>query len=327
MLKDLKRSGLTETDAKKLGCKLLSQKQTQKLTGNFATAYQIPYHGIDGKPVKEFWRVRYLEEIKGKFGATLSKPMRYTGPKNKLPRLYFPKNFGNWKAVAKDPEELIVFTEGEKKAAKLCKHGIPCISVPGVWAWKSKKKNVRLIKDFQLIDWTDRAVAMAFDNDMLTNPKVIGALNALAGELVKLGAHVVIIHLPEGELKGVDDFVVARGIDAFLELPETPFANSQALWEFNERCAFIGTLNFIYDLETRRNYDSQNKLMLQFANAIHYVPKADGEGVKPVKTALEWLAWEHRRQYATLEYYPGEPIILEERGRHQYMARLGLRTR
>ena len=43
MLKDLKRSGLTETDAKKLGLKVLTRKENEKLTGFYVPGYLIPY--------------------------------------------------------------------------------------------------------------------------------------------------------------------------------------------------------------------------------------------------------------------------------------------
>ncbi len=49
MLADLKRSGLTATDARKSKYKTLTAEQVQELTGNYAAGYLIPYHDIDGK--------------------------------------------------------------------------------------------------------------------------------------------------------------------------------------------------------------------------------------------------------------------------------------
>ena len=202
MLKDLKRSGLTETDAKKLSLKVLTPAENEKLTGFYVPGYLIPYTGINKKKIKNAYRVRHLEDIPGKFGSVRKKPVRYTGPKGQLPHLYFPPNFGNWAGLAKDTGELIYLTEGEKKAAALCKAGLPCISVAGCWGWKSKKHDVRIIKDFKLIDWGDadqpRPVAMIFDNDVIKKSDVLAALNALSVELVSKGAQVFIAHLPDG---------------------------------------------------------------------------------------------------------------------------------
>jgi hypothetical protein len=93
MLADLKKSGLTPADAKKRGWKLLTPKQTQALTktdtfaGNAAWSYLIVYKDIDRKVIKDYWRVRYLEDI-AVFGQAPEKPRRYTGPKGAKLRIY-----------------------------------------------------------------------------------------------------------------------------------------------------------------------------------------------------------------------------------------------
>ena len=48
MLKDLKWSGLTEGDAKKLGYKVLTPKQTRDRTDFEVASYLIPYYDIAG---------------------------------------------------------------------------------------------------------------------------------------------------------------------------------------------------------------------------------------------------------------------------------------
>ncbi len=187
---DVKRSGLTPQDGNKAKLKPLTRKQVADLTGNHTTGYLLPYPDIDGK-LTDYWRVRYTEDVKGPFGSTKSKPLRYTGPRDELPRFYFPIGV-DWRGLAKDATEPVVITEGEKKAIKACKCGLPTISVPGVWAWRSKKKGIAAIPDFDLIDWEGRKVYLAFDSDLMTNPQVIAALNALAHELTMRGARVVI---------------------------------------------------------------------------------------------------------------------------------------
>ncbi len=310
MLKDLARSGLTKTDATKLGLKLLSRDANEKLTGFYVPGYLIPYTNINKKKVKDAWRVRHLEDIPGKFGSVRAKPVRYTGPKGQLPHLYFPANFGNWAGLAKDTDETIYITEGEKKASCLCKNGFPCIAVPGVWGWKSKKHGVRIIKDFNAVDWTDRSVAMVFDNDVIIKPEVLGALNALANELTEKGASVYILHLPQGKLKGVDDFLVAKGVDKFQSLRITGFEGSENLWKFQETVAYVKANNYFVDVEDLRTFPDMSKLRQAFGNLSYEVPKADGEGTKTVYVVDEWLKWDLRRTHTKMVFAPGEPATI-----------------
>ena len=135
MLFDLKRSGLTATDSKNAGFKPLTAKKVNDLTGNRASGYLIPYFDVDGNDTG-YWRIRYTEEVLGPFGSKPRKPKRYTGPKGEIPRFYFPRSV-DWSVLREDAGEPLIITEGEKKALKACKSGLPCISVPGVWAWRS----------------------------------------------------------------------------------------------------------------------------------------------------------------------------------------------
>jgi len=314
MLKDLARSGLTETDAKKLSLKVLTREQNGKLTGFFVPGYLIPYTDIKKKKVKDAYRVRHLEEIPGKMGSVRKKPVRYTGPKGQLPHLYFPANFGNWAGLAKDTSELIYLTEGEKKAAALCKAGLPCVAVPGVWGWKSKKHGVRIIKDFACIDWGDadtpRRVAMVFDNDVIIKPEVLAALNALSYELTNFGAEVFIVHLPQGKLKGVDDFLVAKGAGKFQSLRITAFEGSESLWKFQETVAYVKANNYFVDVEDLRTFPDMAKLRQAFGNLSYQVPKADGEGTKTVYVVDEWLKWDLRRTHTKMVFAPGQPDVI-----------------
>jgi len=106
-------------------------------------------------------------------------------------RFYYPPGY-DWRALAKDTSESLIITEGEKKALKACKSGLTTIAVAGVWSWRSKKKGVAAIPDFDRIEWAGRKVYLAFDSDLMTNPQVNAALDALANELTMRGAKVVI---------------------------------------------------------------------------------------------------------------------------------------
>lgn len=95
MAADLKQSNLTMADGKKRGFKLQSPEHTQKRTktakyrGAYIWSYLIPYYDINGKCVKNYWRVRYLEEVAGKYGSKPTRPRRYTGPQDARIRIYF----------------------------------------------------------------------------------------------------------------------------------------------------------------------------------------------------------------------------------------------
>ena len=122
------------------------------------------------------------------------KKPRYHAPASELVRFYYPPGV-DWRVLAKEATEPLIITEGEKKALKACKSGLPTIAVAGVWSWRSKKKGVAAIPDFDLIDWKGRKVYLAFDSDLVTKPDVVGALHALAHELTMRGAKIVIKYL------------------------------------------------------------------------------------------------------------------------------------
>ena len=309
MLTDLKRSGLTAADATKASYKILTAKEVGALTGNYAAGYLIPYYDVYGKKT-DYYRVRYTEEVKGAFGASKKKPLRYTGPRNELPRFYFPTRV-DWQALNEDATEPLIITEGEKKAEKACKSGLPCFSVPGVWAWRSKKQGVAAIPDFDLIEWQTRKVLLCFDNDLMTNPDVIGALNALAHELTSRGAVVVIKYLPKGPGKiGLDDYLVKRNAEAFIKLKEKEFKESAELWKLNERLAFVDSLGAVYDFHTRRFYKTRAELLFVFADATYLVKNEATDKFKEHNAADDWLKWKQKRRYKNIVYMPGYEAVV-----------------
>ena len=95
MAADLKRSGLTKADGAQRGFKLLTPAQTRaktktsKYRGSYVWSYLIPYYDINGKLIKGYWRIRYLEPVLGPFGSRPKKPWRYSGPEGGRLRLYF----------------------------------------------------------------------------------------------------------------------------------------------------------------------------------------------------------------------------------------------
>lgn len=134
-------------------------------------------------------------------------------------------------SMLKDKAKPIIITEGDKKAIKATQEGFPCISLGGVWSWKCKAETIDLeenpeweltadiILDLVHADFKEKEVILCYDNDMYHNPKVKQALYSLAAYLIsEKQAKVKLIFLPEGEAKGLDDFLIAYGADEFQKL-------------------------------------------------------------------------------------------------------------
>lgn len=134
-------------------------------------------------------------------------------------------------AALQDITKPIIITEGDKKAIKAVQEGFPCLSLGGVWGWKCKPSTICLdenyeweltadiIPDLVHANFKDKEVILCYDNDMYHNSKVKQALYSLAAYLIsEKGAKVKLIFLPEGEAKGIDDFLVAYGADEFQKL-------------------------------------------------------------------------------------------------------------
>lgn len=313
MLKDLKRSGLTDADARKAAYKPLGAERTKELTGIFAESYLIPYHDAKGNPI-DFWRLRFTQKPLGTGGVIKKRPPRYRQTINAPPRFYFPKRV-DWGPIVDDPSEPLAIVEGEKKAEKGIKEEIPTIAVGGVWNWRSKKRCIPAIRDFDLVEWQERKVWLVFDNDLMTNPLVLGALAGLSKELHKRGAKVFIKYLPKGKKnKGLDDYLLRHDKKAFIKLREEEYAASAHLWQLNDRIAFIGKVNAYWDFKYQTMYRTTPLLIQQFADLTYQELKADGESFKTVVAADAWTKWEHKRKYDDIGYFPGDDPVVNVEG-------------
>lgn len=123
-----------------------------------------------------------------------------------------------WEWVRTDNLPIII-CEGAKKAAALLSAGYVAIALPGVWNGRKKRQGSRpehLIPDLQHFATASRTILFCFDHD--TNPKtrqhVSQALVRTGKLLEQANCTVKVIRLP-GPEKGVDDFIVARGAEAF----------------------------------------------------------------------------------------------------------------
>jgi hypothetical protein len=108
----------------------------------------------------------------------------------------------------------VILTEGEKKAGCLLTLGYCAIALPGIF--NGYRKESGLIPELALFATGDRQIHICFDFE--TKPKTVQNVNIAIAKLGKLltsqGAKVSVINLP-GLEKGVDDFVLVHGADAF----------------------------------------------------------------------------------------------------------------
>jgi putative DNA primase/helicase len=119
----------------------------------------------------------------------------------------------------------ILLTEGVFKALAGCSNGIPTISLLGVEQGLTGKDRDAENKRFLVAALRRLAEAgfgfiIGFDADALTNPNICTAERKLAKQLVKFNVPVRSVtgcweKGPNGEFKGMDDFIQHKGIEEF----------------------------------------------------------------------------------------------------------------
>ncbi|WP_062291182.1 VapE domain-containing protein [Nostoc piscinale] len=145
------------------------------------------------------------------------KPQKYFGAKDFDTAPLFLNNglAGYWKSIIDDILKYVLITEGAKKAASGLSIGIPTISIPGVSTCRKKGRLHPLLELFAVLG---RTFYLAFDNDVLKKKQVQNSLLGMAKELAAKGSKVMVIMLPEGEAKGMDDYIALHGEEAFKQL-------------------------------------------------------------------------------------------------------------
>ena len=196
-------SGLTPADCKKLKrevaptdevLKALGRSRYGLTTGNaLPAACRIAIFGANGKPTGKV-RYMFLEPYVDDDG----KNRKYQQPRGSGCYAHFsPLLPGGWRKALKDKKRIIYFTEGEKKGDKACKHGLATIAFPGVNNFLVKETG-ELVPEIDELNLDGRTLAIVYDSDAKTNPRVINARNDLARRLMRKGAVVDWIELPEG---------------------------------------------------------------------------------------------------------------------------------
>jgi Domain of unknown function (DUF3854)/Family of unknown function (DUF5906) len=333
MLTKLATSLLDAKDAKALDFEALLPNQVVYLLPRAPAkmAFKIPYFDIDGLPL-DFFRLRYLESTLNGFDKiTHQKERRYTQPLGLEPQIYLPPNHPKkettWLTLSQDPAKPLLITEGELKAACATKHGFPTIGLGGVWNFRCAAAGQALLPIFLKFAWKDREIYIIYDSDAIHNHKVAAAENALAEELTRLGAIVRITRIPTiGKVKiGLDDYILAHGRDALINLINDPKQTSQwernkTLHQLNQEVVFIADPPHVVRVQKM-----QSLSVSEFCNL--YAPLCWVEILQkerltkdgPVTAsatikhdpANEWLRWPVRPTLERIAYRPGEPEICE----------------
>jgi hypothetical protein len=174
----------------------------------------FPYHELDGK-LNHYARLRPHHPRNGKDG----KVVKYESPAGEAPRAYYavptlPK--------LRDGVSPVHWSEGEKKA--LCKSqlGLASVGLGGVWSWKKKDSDELLDDILPLAGNRDHYITFDWDPKPETRRQTALAARRFARALRKAGAkEVYLVELPPGDgpgKVGEDDFIVAKGGEAYLAL-------------------------------------------------------------------------------------------------------------
>ncbi|MEH2280652.1 MAG: VapE domain-containing protein [Nostoc sp.] len=122
-----------------------------------------------------------------------------------------------WQQILADRSIPIIITEGAKKAGAGLAINLPTISIPGV---STCRKMGRLDTWIEAFAGFGRTFYLCFDADILHKRPVQQSLINIARDLTATGSKVMVIKLPSIELKGMDDFIAAKGEEAFKQLIE-----------------------------------------------------------------------------------------------------------
>lgn len=219
--------GLTTAQAQRAGMTYLPNAADADPAFRRGPAISIPYMTPEGEPVlmpsaggqvSPMLRVRYLTDQIGKDG----KALRFHQPPGSGVHIYFPQGVEDisWPAILENPDWGVVITEGEIKALAASLAGIPTIALGGVWNF-SESNSGALHPDLQRLARGGREVFIAFDSDLAEKPEVDAARGKLYMELTRAGGQVYGVNLPnaeDGSKQGLDDFIVANGADALVDL-------------------------------------------------------------------------------------------------------------
>jgi len=320
----LESSGLTLADAKILN--ITWNEHGNKVDSIYPDVPVLVFNYMDprtgeashfkpGYPA--YQRIRTLKDPAGFAAQTTKKPVRYLQPKDSGVAAYFPSNV-DWSKILDDPDEPIIITEGELKAAKACKEGLPTIGLGGVHSFKSARHGLLWLTELETVNWVKRPVFICFDSDTRTNENVCNATNEIAKSLERRGARPYVLPMPDIEglgKTGLDDFLVAKNVEEF----ETYKAGAaqlltaiEPLFRYNEQYIFIHNPGIILKKPTGQKISPSAFTGSETTSEIaeQYLTAKGAVSIRAVAAGLYWLRWPLRHAVETLTYYPGKEQII-----------------
>lgn len=311
----LASSGLTRIDAKLLGMSWLTADEAEDLGLWPLPALKIPYFDPQNPDAPmaahpkwpAFWRARALRE-------PVPKPAdfrKYLQPKDTGMSAYFPRT-QPWPQIIADPAKPLIITEGELKAAKTCKEGLPTIGLGGVDSFRAIKQGVGFLPELSAIDWVRREVAVIFDSDARSNEHVCGALWRLAEELKDQGALPKVVMLPAlsaNQKTGLDDFLLTHHTGALHDLIEQAdhLTLAQALWALNQQYAYVIDTGSVVRQDS--GVIMKPDALRGHATTAEYMERRllpNGAVTRrKIQAGGAWLSWPLRTEVGHLAYAPG----------------------
>ena len=218
-LVDLRRSGLSDVTISSMNCSSSEVDTIRLRTGVeqvTSGGYRIPYSGITDQTGEPYMRWRLRQPIDG---------MRYVAGVGDDPQLYVPPALTTLPSA-----DLLVVTEGEKKAAKAVQEGIHCVGVQGVWSWCNpdgraieKVEGDRVTEDTAplkaLVDLASgyKYVLVLGDSDLIDNSQGRSGFEHLTKALSRHGARAAFGFCPPLIVDaGKEKKIVKQGLDDWL---------------------------------------------------------------------------------------------------------------
>jgi hypothetical protein len=125
--------------------------------------------------------------------------------------------------AVRNADQDLWITEGIKKADSLTSRDLPTIGLIGVWNFQ---RGGEMLPCSDHVALTGRRVRVVYDNDVMVKEGVQLALERLVKALEDRGAAVEVVYLPDGPLKGVDDYLAAGHTVAELKMLARKFEPS-----------------------------------------------------------------------------------------------------
>ena len=191
---------------------LLGKNELEKLgfssSQRRAPGILIPLWGVEGT------EAGYQFRPDNPRSDTRGRAIKYESPIGSANRLDCPPRC---RKALEDPRTPLWITEGSKKADALTSHGACAISLTGVWGFKGKNQygGITILSDWDQIALKERVIYLTFDSDVVTKEPVRKALEHLGEYLMRKGARLSVVYLPQdnGQKVGIDDYLLKHPLE------------------------------------------------------------------------------------------------------------------